>query len=427
MTDTPADLGFETKTIHAGTAPDAASKSRAIPIHQTSSFVFDSVDHAADLFDLKQFGNIYSRIMNPTVDALEQRVAALEGGVAALAASSGHGAQLLALHPLMSPGCNIVAANKLYGGTMNQFGHSFAKMSWNARFVDPSDVSAVAAAIDDKTRAVFIESIPNPGGQVMDIAAVAEVAHKAGVPLIVDNTLATPYLCRPIEHGADIVVHSLTKFMGGQGNSLGGIVVDSGKFDWAASDKFPEISKPNPCYHGTCFSEVFGPVAYAIAMRVISLRDLGPCLAPMNAFLLLNGIETLALRMERHTENALKVAEFLASHDSVSWVNHAGLPGNEGHALMQKVCPKGVGAVFTFGLKGGYAAGVKVVEGVTLFSHLANVGDAKSLIIHPASTTHRQLSEEAKVKAGAGPDVVRISVGIEHVDDLIADLAQALS
>jgi len=425
MTDTP-DYNFATMAIHAGTAPDPTTGARVTPIYQTASYVFDSVDHAADLFDLKAFGNIYSRIMNPTVDALEQRIAALEGGAAAVGASSGHGAQLLAIHPLMEPGCNIVAANKLYGGTMNQFAHSFKKMGWGVTFVDPDDADAIKAAIDENTRAVFIESIANPGGVVVDIQAIADIAHAGGVPLIVDNTLATPYLCQPIKHGADIVVHSLTKFLGGHGTSVGGIVVDAGTFDWAASDKFPEISKPNPCYHGTCFSEVFGPMAYAIAVRVISLRDLGPTLSPMNAFQILQGVETLHLRMQRHVENTVKVAEYLQNNDAVSWVNYSGLPGDANFDRARTYAPKGSGAVFTFGLKGGYEAGVKLVENVKLFSHLANIGDVRSLIIHPASTTHRQLSDEKKIAAGAGPDVIRLSIGLEDVADLIADLQTAL-
>ncbi len=426
MTDA-ADYNFATLAIHAGSEPDPTTGARVTPIYQTASYVFDSVDHAADLFDLKAFGNIYSRIMNPTVDALEKRIAALEGGVAAVGASSGHGAQLLAIHPLMEAGCNIVAASKLYGGTVNQFSHSFKKMGWNVTFVDPDDTEAFKAAIDDKTRAVFIESIANPGGVVVDIQAIADIAHAAGVPLIVDNTLATPYLCQPIKHGADIVVHSLTKFLGGHGTSVGGIVVDAGTFDWAASDKFPEISAPNPCYHGTCFSEVFGPLAYAIAVRVISLRDLGATLSPMNAFQILQGVETLHLRMQRHVENTVKIAEHLRGHDAVSWVNYSGLPGDDNFDLARKYAPKGSGAVFTFGLKGGFEAGVKLVENVKIFSHLANIGDVRSLIIHPASTTHRQLSDEKKISAGAGPDVIRLSVGLEDTADLIADLNAALT
>ncbi len=425
MSDAP-DYKFATQAIHAGAEPEPASKARVTPIYQTASYVFDSVDHAADLFDLKAFGNIYSRIMNPTVDALEKRIAALEGGVAAIGAASGHGAQLLALHPLMEAGCNIVAANKLYGGTMNQFAHSFKKMGWSVTFVDPADIDAIKAAIDENTRAVFIESIANPGGVVTDIAAIADAAHAGGVPLVVDNTLATPYLCQPIKHGADIVVHSLTKFLGGHGTSIGGIVVDAGTFKWKSNPKFPEISAPNPCYHGMCFADTFDPFAYAIAVRVISLRDLGPCLSPMNAFQIMQGVETLHLRMQRHVENTLTVAKFLQGHDAVSWVSYAGLEGDKGYALARKYTPNGAGAVFTFGLKGGYEAGVKLVENTKLFSHLANIGDVRSLIIHPASTTHRQLSDEAKIAAGAGPDVIRLSIGIEDSSDLIADLDAAL-
>ena len=425
MSDTPT-LSFNTLAIHAGAEPDPTTGARATPIYQTTSYVFDSASHAADLFDLKAFGNIYSRIMNPTVDVLEKRIAALEGGVAAVAAASGHGAQFLAIHPLMEAGCNIVAANKLYGGTVNQFGHSFKKMGWGAKFVDPANFDAIRDAIDDKTRAVFIESIANPGGVVVDIQAIADIAHAAGVPLIVDNTLATPYFCQPIKHGADIVVHSLTKFLGGHGTSLGGMVVDAGTFDWKANDKFPEISEPNPCYNDMCFADAFGAVAYAITVRVISLRDLGPCLSPTNAFQIIQGVETLHLRMQRHVENACAIAEFLLGHEAVIWVNYTGLPADDGYELARKYAPKGSGAVFTFGLKGGFDAGVKLVEGVKLFSHLANIGDVRSLIIHPASTTHSQLSDEDKITAGAGPDVIRLSVGLEDAEDLIADLRSVI-
>jgi O-acetylhomoserine (thiol)-lyase len=429
MTDSTPPAKLDTLTIHAGTAPDPTTKARITPIYQTASYVFDDADHAARLFSLQEFGNIYTRIMNPTNAALEGKIAALEGGVGALAVASGHAAQFLAFHTLMEPGCNIVAARKLYGGSLNQIGESFKKFGWEARFVDADDPANVAAAIDEKTRVVFIESLANPGGVVQDIAAIAKVAHDAGVPLMVDNTMATPMLCRPIEHGADIVVHSATKFLNGHGNSIGGLIVDGGKFDWAASDKFPSMSAPNASYHGAVLTDALapiGPIAFIIACRVLGLRDLGPALAPMNAFLALTGMETLALRMERHCSNALALAKWLKAHPKVSWVSYAGLEDDPYHSLAQRYLDGKGGSVFTFGLKGGYDAGVKVVSSAKLFSHLANLGDTRSLIIHPASTTHSQLSEEELVRAGAGPEVVRVSVGIEHIDDIIADLSQAL-
>lgn len=418
---------LETLAIHAGASPDPTTKARITPIYQTTSYVFDDSEHAAALFNLEQFGNIYTRLMNPTTSVLEQRLAALEGGVGALAVASGHAAQFLAFHTLMEPGCNIVASRKLYGGSLNQLGQSFKRMGWDATFVYEDDPQAYAAAIDENTRAVFVESIANPGGIITDIAGIAEVAHAKGVPLVVDNTLATPYLCRPIEHGADIVVHSLTKFLGGHGNSLGGVIVDSGRFDWAANGKYGYLSQPNASYHGKVFTEAFGNMAFILACRALGLRDLGPALSPFNAFMILTGIETLHLRMERHCANALAVAQWLKQHPKVSWVSYAGLPDDPYHALAQRYTPKGTGAVLTFGLKGGYEAGVKLVGSVKLLSHLANLGDTRSLIIHPASTTHRQLEEGAQRAAGAGPDVVRLSIGLEHVDDIIADLEQALA
>lgn len=416
----------ETLAVHAGTEPDPTTKARITPIYQTASYVFDSVDHAAALFNLEQFGNIYTRITNPTNGALEGKIAALEGGAAALAVASGHAAQFLAFHTLMEPGCEIVAANKLYGGSLNQMGQSFRKMAWTTRFVDADDPANVAAAINDKTRAVFIESLANPGGVVQDIEAIAKVAHDAGVPLIVDNTMATPILCRPIEHGADIVVHSTTKFLNGHGNAIGGVIVDAGSFDWAKGGKYPTLSEPNASYHGLRFTEAFGNLAFILATRTLGLRDLGPALAPMNAFLALTGMETLALRMERHCANGLRLAEWLRQHPQVSWVSYAGLPDSPYRDLARKYLGGQGGSVFTFGLKGGYDAGVKLVSSVKLLSHLANLGDTRSLIIHPASTTHSQLDADELVAAGAGPDVVRVSVGIEHIDDIIADLAQAL-
>ena len=421
---------LETLTIHGGQEPDPTTKARITPIYQTASYVFDDPDHAARLFGLQEFGNIYSRIMNPTNDALEKKIAALEGGVGALGVASGHAAQLIAFHTLMEPGCNIVAAKKLYGGSLNQLGESFRKFGWETRFVDTNDPANVAAAIDDNTRCVFIESLANPGGVVSDIAAIAEAAHNAGIPLIVDNTMATPALCRPFDHGADIVVHSCTKFLNGHGNAVGGLIVDSGKFDWKASDKFPSLTQPNGSYHGAVLAdalEPIGPIAFITACRVLGLRDLGPAMAPMNAFLALTGMETLALRMERHCSNALTVAKWLQDHPKVAWVSYAGLEGDKYKSLADRYIGGKGGAVFTFGLTGGFAAGKALVSRVALFSHLANIGDTRSLIIHPASTTHSQLDEEELVAAGAGPDVVRLSIGIEHVDDIIADLDQALA
>ncbi len=425
------DHRIETLTIHAGQQPDPTTNARITPIYQTASYVFNDAEHAANLFALKEFGNIYSRIMNPTNDALEQKIAALEGGVGALGVASGHAAQLIAFHTLMEPGCNIVAAKKLYGGSLNQMGEAFRKFGWETRFVDTDDVENVRAAIDDKTRCVFIESLANPGGVVTDIQAIADIAHYGGVPLIVDNTMASPALCRPFEHGADIVTHSTTKFLNGHGNAIGGVIVDSGKFDWkAAGDKFPSLTEPNGSYHGAVLVDALepvGPIAFIVACRVLGLRDLGPALSPQNAWLALTGMETLALRMERHCENALAVAKWLEAHEKIEWVNYAGLEGNAYKPLADRYLGGKGGAVFTFGLKGGYEAGVALVQGVKLFSHLANIGDTRSLIIHPASTTHSQLEGDALIAAGAGPDVVRISVGIEHVDDIIADLEQGLA
>ncbi|WP_339694202.1 O-acetylhomoserine aminocarboxypropyltransferase [uncultured Parasphingorhabdus sp.] len=426
MTDHLETPHLETMAVHAGTEPDPTTNARITPIYQTASYVFDDVDHAADLFNLDAFGNIYTRIMNPTNGALEGKIAAMEGGVGALAVASGHAAQIIVFHVLMDPGAHIVAAKKLYGGSLNQLAHSVKKFGWNVTFVDADNMDEVRGAITDDTRCVFIESLANPGGVVQDIAAIADIAHAAGIPLVVDNTMASPMLCRPIEHGADIVVESGTKFLGGHGNSIAGLIVDSGKFDWTKSEKFAFLNQPNPSYHGKVFTDAFGPMAFILAARALSLRDLGPALAPQNAFYILTGMETLALRMERHCENALKMAQWLQGRDEVSWVSYAGLPDNEYHALAQKYLGGKGGAVFTFGLKGGYEAGRKLVEAVKLFSHLANIGDTRSLIIHPASTTHSQLSGDELAAAGAGPDVVRLSVGIEHIDDIIADMQQAL-
>ena len=424
MTDAPK---FNTLAIHAGAKPDPTTGARATPIYQTTAYVFNDVDHAASLFNLEAFGNIYTRIMNPTQGVLEERVAALEGGTAALAVASGHAAQFLAFHTLMEPGDEFIAARQLYGGSINQFGQSFKKFDWRVKWADGNDPASFAAQVTPKTKAIFCESVANPGGIIMDLDAIAAVAKKAGVPFIVDNTMATPYLCKPKDHGADIIVHSATKFLGGHGNSIAGVIVDCGTFDWMKSGKYASLSQPNPSYRGMVLAETFGNFSFAIACRVLGLRDIGPAIAPLNAFLILTGIETLALRMQRHCENALAVATWLEKHPKVAWVNYAGLPENKYHALQQKICPKGAGAVFTFGLKGGYEAGVKLVSAVNLFSHVANIGDTRSLIIHPASTTHSQVPRDQLAAAGAAADVVRLSVGIEDKADIIADLEQALA
>jgi O-acetylhomoserine (thiol)-lyase len=409
MTDrTP---GFSTLAVHAGAQPDPTTGARVTPIYQTTSFVFNDADHAASLFGLQSFGNIYTRIGNPTQAVLEERVAALEGGTAALATASGHAAQVVVFQMLLKPGDEFIAARKLYGGSINQFTHAFQSFGWNVVWADPDDIGSFERAVTPHTKAIFVESIANPGGSVTDIEAISAVARKAGVPLIVDNTLATPYLIRPIDHGADIVVHSLTKFLGGHGNSIGGIIVDAGTFDWSKDNKYPMLSEPRPEYHGIRIQETFGNFAFAIACRVLGLRDLGPAISPFNAFLIL----------------AKAVAEFLSTHPAVAAVNYAGLVGDKYNNLARKYAPKGAGAVFTFSLKGGYDAGVNLVSNLKLFSHLANVGDTRSLVIHPASTTHSQLDDAAKIKSGAAPDVVRLSIGIEDKEDLIADLEQALS
>ena len=419
--------GFNTLAIHAGAQPDPTTGARVTPIYQTTSFVFDDVDHAAALFGLQTFGNIYSRITNPTCAVLEERVAALEGGTAGLSVASGHAAQVVVFHTLLKPGDEFIASKKLYGGSINQFNHAFKNFGWNVVWADPDDIKTFESAVTPKTKAIFIESIANPGGVITDIEAVGNVARRAGVPLIVDNTLATPYLCKPFEHGADIVIHSATKFLGGHGNSIGGVIVDGGTFNWSREGRYPMLSEPRPEYSGIILHETFGNFAFAIACRVLGLRDIGPALSPFNAFLLLTGIETLPLRMQRHCDNALKVAEYLAGHKQVAWVSYPGLKGDRYNQLAKRYVPKGSGAVFTFGLKGGYEAGIKLVSDVKLFSHLANIGDTRSLIIHPASTTHRQLSDAQKTQAGAGPDVVRLSIGLEDFEDIIADLEQGLA
>jgi len=429
MPDTPASAPkFATLAVHAGAAPDATTGARATPIYQTTSYVFNDADHAAALFGLETFGNIYTRLTNPTQAVLEGRVAALEGGTAALALASGHAAQFLAFHTLLEPGDEFIAGRQLYGGSINQFNHSFKKFGWDVVWADSTDPASFERAITPKTRAIFVESLANPGGIVIDLPAIAAVAKKAGVPFIVDNTLATPYLCQPKNFGADIVVHSLTKFIGGHGNSIGGAIVDCGTFDWlGARHRYKTLVEPNASYNGMVLAETFGNFAFAIAARVMGLRDLGPAISPFNAFLLLTGSETLPLRMARHSENALAVATWLDRHPKVTWVSYAGLPSSKYYHLHQKICPKGAGALFTFGLKGGYEAGVKFVSALKLFSHLANIGDTRSLVIHPASTTHRQLTDEQRIAAGAGPEVVRLSIGIEDKDDIIADLDQALA
>ena len=419
--------GFDTLQVHAGTAPDPATGARQVPIYQTTAYVFRDADHAARLFGLQEVGYIYSRLTNPTVSALANRIAALEGGVGAVCCSSGHAAQIMALFPLMGPGLNIVASTRLYGGTITQFSQTFKRFGWSARFVDFDDEAAVAAAIDDDTRAVFCESISNPGGYVTDIPAIAAIAREAGIPLIVDNTLASPYLCRPIEHGATLVVHSTTKYLTGNGTVTGGAIVDAGTFDWSASGKFPSLSAPEPAYHGLKFHEALGGMAFTFHSIAIGLRDLGMTMNPQAAHYTLMGIETLSLRMEKHVANAKVVAEWLEKDPRVEYVTYAGLASSPWNGRVEKICPKGAGALFTFAVKGGYEACVKLVDALQLFSHVANLGDTRSLVIHSASTTHRQLTPEQQQAAGAAPNVVRLSIGIENVEDLIADLDQALA
>ncbi|WP_163853599.1 homocysteine synthase [Paenibacillus elgii] len=416
----------ETLAVHAGQEIDPTTFSRAVPLYQTTSYGFRDTDHAADLFALKEFGNVYTRIMNPTTDVFEKRVAALEGGAAALATASGQAAITYAILNIASAGDEIVSATSLYGGTYNLFASTLPKLGIQVKFVDPSDPENFRAAITPQTKALYAETIGNPKGDVLDIEAVASIAHENGIPLIVDNTFPSPFLLKPIEFGADIVVHSATKFIGGHGTSIGGVIVDSGKFDWTANDKFPGLTQPDPSYHGLVFTEAVGPIAYIIKARVQLLRDLGATLSPFNAFLLLQGLETLHLRMERHSANALKVARFLEKHEAVDSVQYPGLESHPSYALARKYLLKGQGAILTFEVKGGVEAGKKLINAVKLFSHLANVGDSKSLIIHPASTTHQQLSGEEQLAAGVTPGLVRLSVGTESIDDILADLEQAL-
>jgi O-acetylhomoserine (thiol)-lyase len=419
------EFGFGTLCLHAGQIPDAATGARAVPIYQTTSFVFDSAEHAASLFNLQTFGNVYSRISNPTVAVFEERMAALEGGRAALAASSGQAAQMCALLTILREGDEIVSSSTLYGGTYSQFDVTFRQFGIHTIFVNSDDPENFRKAITPKTRALYAETMGNPQINVLDIEAVAKIAKEAGIPLIIDNTFASPFLCQPIRFGADIVIHSATKFIGGHGTTMGGVVVESGKFPWG-NGKFPMMTEPSRGYHGVIFHETFGDFGYTMKCRMETMRTLGPVLSPFSAWILLQGLETLHVRVERHVQNAMAVAKFLESHPRVSWVNYPGLPSNKYHALAQKYLPRGSGSIMTFGIKGGMEAGVKFIEGLQFFSHLANVGDAKTLVIHPASTTHRQLSEEDQIKAGVGPDMIRLSIGIEDIDDILWDLDQAL-
>jgi len=420
------DLGFDTLQVHAGTEPDPATGARQVPIYQTTAYVFRDADHAAALFNLQEVGYIYSRLTNPTVGALANRITALEGGAGGVCTSSGHAAQIMALYPLMGPGLNIIASTRLYGGTYTQFTQVFKRFGWEAKFVDFDDPAAVAAAIDDNTRAIFCESLANPAGVPTDLPAIAKVANDAGLPLVVDNTSATPYLCKPIEQGATLVIHSTTKFLTGNGTVTGGAIVDSGTFDWSASGKFPSLSEPEPAYHGIKFHEALGAMAYTFYSIAVGLRDLGMTMNPQAAHYTLMGIETLSLRMQKHVENATKVAEWLENDPRVESVSYAGLASSPYNERIQRLYPKGAGALFTVALKGGYDACVGLVDNLELFSHVANLGDTRSLIIHSASTTHRQLTPEQRAAAGAADNVVRLSIGIENAEDLIADLDQAL-
>jgi O-acetylhomoserine (thiol)-lyase len=426
MSKSQRNFGFNTRALHAGHVPDSASNARAVPIYQTTSYVFNDSDHAAALFGLQTFGNIYTRIMNPTTAVFEERMASLEGGVGALAVASGQAAQFLALTSLMGAGSEIVAASTLYGGTTTQLDVSFRRLGIDTTFVEPDDPENFRKAITPKTRCLYAETIANPRINVLDIQAVADIAHEAGIPLVIDNTFASPWLCRPFEHGADIIVHSATKFIGGHGTSIGGIIIDSGKFDWS-NGKFPYLSEPSPGYHGMKFWETFGNIAFIIRARVEGLRDMGPACAPFNSFLFLQGIETLQYRMEAHSRNAQAVAEYLEKHPAVTWVNYCGLPSSKYHGLAKKYLPKGCSAILTFGIKGGIEAGKKLIDSFELFSHLANVGDTRSLVIHPASTTHQQLSDADQAASGVTKDMVRLSVGLEDLDDIIWDLEQALA
>ncbi len=419
-------FGFNTRALHEGYDPQTGMKSRAVPIYQTTSFVFDDSQDAADLFALQKFGNIYTRIMNPTTDVLEKRVASLENGIGALATSSGQAAQFTAISNLMEAGDHMVSAATLYGGTHTQFDVSFRRLGFDTTFVEPDDPENFRKAITPKTKLIYGETISNPRGNVLDIEAVAKIAHDHNIPLVIDNTFASPYVCRPIDFGADIVVQSLTKFMGGHGNSIGGIIVDSGKFDWTKGN-FPMLTQPSPAYHGLVYTDVLGPLSYIIKCRVEGLRDMGACLSPFNAFLFLQGVETLGLRMDRHLSNTLAVAEYLEKHSKVDWVKYPSLPSSPYYQLAKKYCPKGAGAVFSFGIKGGFDAAKKFVDNLKMFSHLANVGDMRSLVIQPAATTHQQLDAKHQEAAGVTPDMIRFSIGTEDLEDILWDIEQALS
>jgi len=421
-----AEYHFDTLALHGGYAPEATTKARALPIYQTTSYQFDDADHAARLFALKEFGNIYTRLMNPTTDVFEKRLAALEGGVAALATASGQAAETLAITTIASAGDNIVSTNSLYGGTYNLFRYTLPKLGITVKFVDADDFAGIEQLIDERTKAIYSETLGNPNLLVTDITRLAEIAHRHGLPLIIDNTAASPALCRPIEHGANIVIESATKFIGGHGTSIGGVIIDGGNFDWKASGRFPDFTTPDPSYHGIVYTEAFGHLAFIIKARVQGLRDTGAALSPFNAFLLAQGTETLSLRMARHSENALAVANFLKNHPHVAWVNYPGLAEGEQKARVEKYLPKGAGALVTFGIQGGYEAGKRFINSVRLFSLLANIGDAKSLVIHPASTTHSQLSEEEQRATGVTPEMIRLSVGIEDIRDILADLDAGL-
>ena len=423
---TPYKYGIETLSIHAGARPEPVTGARNTPIYQTTAYAFEDVDNAADLFNLQTFGFIYSRLTNPTVSVLEERLASLEGGRAAVCAASGHAAQFLTFFTLLEPGDEFLASSNLYGGSITQFGHSFKRLGWNCHFVDPNDPENFRRALTSKCKAIFIEVLANPGGVILDLEPIAAIAKDAGIPLIVDNTLASPYLCRPFEWGADLIVHSTTKFLSGHGTSMGGALIESGKFDWAKEEKFPSLTKPDPAYHGLSFYETFGDFGFTMKARTVALRDFGPAMSPANAFYTITGIESLPVRMERHVLNAKIIADFLDNHSAVAWVSYAGLKSSPYFDLAKKYLPSGPGSVFTFGLCGGYEAGIKLVETVNLFSHLANIGDTRSLILHPASTTHRQLTDEQRLAAGAGHDVIRVSIGLETVEDLMADLDQGL-
>ena len=424
---TPREYGISTLAVHAGARPDPVTGARNTPIYNTTSFVFDDSEHASELFNLQTFGYVYSRMTNPTVSVFEERIAQLEGGRGAVAAASGHAAQFLVAVSLLEAGDEFIASRNLYGGSVTQFGISFPKLGWKCHFVDPTDPQNFEDAITDRVKFIFCEGVANPGGIILDIERISEIANKHGVLLIVDNTLASPYLMRPFDWGADLVLHSTTKFIGGHGNTMGGIIVESGKIDWFRNDKYPGMSQPDTAYHGLTFAETFGDFGFTMRTRMVGLRDYGATLYPTAAWNLLQGVETLPLRMQRHCDNAQAVAEWLEKHPKVNWVSYAGLKASPFYELGQKYLPKGKGAVFTFGIKGGFDAGVKLIDCVELHSHLANIGDTRSLILHPASTTHRQLSDEQREGAGAGADVVRLSVGIEDVDDIIADLEQALA